>query len=145
MRGDATLFTRRDEVEAEWRVITPIEEAWAKLPMPEFPDYAAGSEGPTSWHELLKISGNLVLDSHSRNGRSATASSVPVMLRNMMFPVIKRHSFRQFKSTLTAAQLRHSRPIVFLECRAGNDEVKNFAGMNHMLRNLRLIESSFGT
>jgi glucose-6-phosphate 1-dehydrogenase len=29
MRGDATLFTRRDEVEAEWRIITPIEEAWA--------------------------------------------------------------------------------------------------------------------
>ena len=31
MRGDATLFTRRDEVEAEWRIITPIIEAWAQL------------------------------------------------------------------------------------------------------------------
>jgi glucose-6-phosphate 1-dehydrogenase len=30
MRGDATLFTRRDEVEAEWRIITPIEEAWPR-------------------------------------------------------------------------------------------------------------------
>ena len=58
MRGDATLFTRRDEVEAEWRIITPIEEAWANLPAPVFPNYAAGSEGPTSWQELLKISGN---------------------------------------------------------------------------------------
>jgi glucose-6-phosphate 1-dehydrogenase len=57
MRGDATLFTRRDEVEAEWRIITPIEEAWARLPVPAFPNYAAGSEGPTSWHELLKIPG----------------------------------------------------------------------------------------
>jgi glucose-6-phosphate 1-dehydrogenase len=28
MQGDATLFTRRDEVESEWRIITPIEEAW---------------------------------------------------------------------------------------------------------------------
>jgi len=55
MRGDATLFTRRDEVEAEWRIITPIEEAWARLPPPDFPNYAAGSEGPASWHELLKI------------------------------------------------------------------------------------------
>jgi glucose-6-phosphate 1-dehydrogenase len=55
MRGDATLFTRRDEVEAEWRIITPIEEAWAHLPVTAFPNYAAGSEGPTSWHELLKI------------------------------------------------------------------------------------------
>jgi glucose-6-phosphate 1-dehydrogenase len=58
MRGDATLFTRRDEVEAEWRIITPIEEAWAHLPLPDFPNYAAGSEGPTSWHELLTIRGN---------------------------------------------------------------------------------------
>jgi glucose-6-phosphate 1-dehydrogenase len=53
MRGDATLFTRRDEVEAEWRIITPIEEAWEHLPVPHFPNYAAGSEGPDSWHELL--------------------------------------------------------------------------------------------
>jgi glucose-6-phosphate 1-dehydrogenase len=59
MRGDATLFTRRDEVEAEWRIITPIEEAWAHLPAPDFPNYAAGSEGPTSWHELLEIRDNI--------------------------------------------------------------------------------------
>ena len=58
MRGDATLFTRRDEVEAEWRIITPIEQAWAHLPAPDFPNYAAGSEGPTSWRELLAISGD---------------------------------------------------------------------------------------
>ena len=59
MRGDATLFTRRDEVAAEWRIITPIEEAWAHLPVPAFPDYAAGSEGPSSWDELLKIRGKI--------------------------------------------------------------------------------------
>jgi glucose-6-phosphate 1-dehydrogenase len=59
MRGDATLFTRRDEVEAEWRIITPIEEAWTHLPVPAFPNYVAGSEGPTSWHDLLKIRGEI--------------------------------------------------------------------------------------
>ena len=59
MRGDATLFTRRDEVEAEWRIITPIEEAWAHLPPPDFPNYAAGSQGPTSWHELREIPGKV--------------------------------------------------------------------------------------
>src|ERR1700693_5664101 len=58
MRGDASLFTRRDEVEAEWRIITPIEEAWAQLPAPDFPNYAVGSEGPPSWHGLLKIRAN---------------------------------------------------------------------------------------
>ena len=46
MLGDPTLFTSRDEVEAEWRIITPIEEAWAQLPAPKFPNYAAGSDGP---------------------------------------------------------------------------------------------------
>jgi len=54
MRGDATLFTRRDEVEAEWRIITPIEEAWAQLPPPQFPNYPAGSEGPESANQLIK-------------------------------------------------------------------------------------------
>jgi glucose-6-phosphate 1-dehydrogenase len=58
MRGDATLFTRRDEVEAEWRIITPIEEAWTQLQAPEFPNYAAGGE-PTLWHELLGIDGSI--------------------------------------------------------------------------------------
>jgi len=55
MRGDATLFTRRDEVEAEWRIITPIEEAWAQLPKPQFPNYAAGSEGPDAANALIRF------------------------------------------------------------------------------------------
>ena len=54
MRGDATLFTRRDEVEAEWSIITPIEEAWAKLPAPAFPNYAAGSDGPVEAASLMR-------------------------------------------------------------------------------------------
>jgi glucose-6-phosphate 1-dehydrogenase len=53
MRGDATLFTRRDEVEAEWKLITPIEEAWAQLPAPKFPNYAAGSNGPDAAEMLV--------------------------------------------------------------------------------------------
>ena len=52
MRGDATLFTRGDEVEAEWRIITPIEEAWAQLPRPRFPNYAAGTNGPAEANNL---------------------------------------------------------------------------------------------
>jgi glucose-6-phosphate 1-dehydrogenase len=58
MRGDATLFTRRDEVEAQWRLITPIEEAWANLKPPDFPNYPAGSEGPTAADELLGRNGH---------------------------------------------------------------------------------------
>jgi len=58
MRGDATLFTRRDEVEAQWRLITPIEKAWAELPRPAFPNYAAGSEGPQEANQLLEKNGH---------------------------------------------------------------------------------------
>ena len=58
MRGDATLFTRRDEVESEWKIITPIEEAWAQLPPPSFPNYASGSEGPNEAVDLLSRSGH---------------------------------------------------------------------------------------
>ena len=53
MRGDATLFTRRDGIEAQWNIITPIEEAWARQETPALPNYAAGSEGPTAADALL--------------------------------------------------------------------------------------------
>lgn len=58
MQGDATLFIRRDEVEAQWKLITPIEEAWAKQNPPEFPNYAAGSEGPAAADGLLACNGH---------------------------------------------------------------------------------------
>jgi glucose-6-phosphate 1-dehydrogenase len=56
MHGDPTRFTRRDEVEAEWRIITPIEEAWAKLPAPA--SYAAGSDGPAEANALVGSGGH---------------------------------------------------------------------------------------
>ncbi len=34
MRGDATLFTRNDEVEAQWRICDPIVKAWARAARP---------------------------------------------------------------------------------------------------------------
>ena len=57
MLGDQTRFTRRDEVDAEWRIITPIEEAWAQLPSPAVIHYAAGSDGPQEADGLLESSG----------------------------------------------------------------------------------------
>ena len=58
MQGDPTLFTRRDEVEAQWRLITPILEAWSAGTVPVFPNYAAGSQGPQSADELLAHRGH---------------------------------------------------------------------------------------
>src|SRR6202453_1202470 len=46
MRGDATLFTRNDEVEAQWRICDPIVTAWAQKPGPPVATYEAGSQGP---------------------------------------------------------------------------------------------------
>jgi glucose-6-phosphate 1-dehydrogenase len=54
MQGDATLFTRKDEVEAEWTLITPIEETWQRMGPPKFPNYAAGSDGPAASDEMVE-------------------------------------------------------------------------------------------
>ena len=53
MRGDATLFTRDDEVEAQWRIVDPILEAWSSSPGP-IPHYPAGSAGPEEANALLE-------------------------------------------------------------------------------------------
>jgi glucose-6-phosphate 1-dehydrogenase len=52
MRGDATLFTRSDEVEGQWRVCDPILQAWGELPEP-LPQYAAGTQGPFEARRIL--------------------------------------------------------------------------------------------
>ena len=57
MRGDATLFTRNDEVEAQWRICDPIVKYWrgAKTAGP-LPQYPAGSQGPAEAERLLRDS-----------------------------------------------------------------------------------------
>ena len=63
VRGNQTLFMRRDEVEAAWRWVEPILQYWGgseELPR----TYTAGTWGPTasvaliekdrrSWHEEM--------------------------------------------------------------------------------------------
>jgi glucose-6-phosphate 1-dehydrogenase len=53
MRGDATLFTRNDEVEAQWRIIDPVVSAWSKSG-DGLAYYAAGSQGPAEADKLLE-------------------------------------------------------------------------------------------
>ena len=64
VRGNATLFMRRDEVEAAWEWADKLLQAWADRPEPPRP-YAAGSWGPTAaialierdgrtWHEEIR-------------------------------------------------------------------------------------------
>ena len=52
MRGDATLFTRNDEVEAQWNICDPIVQTWEGTPGP-LPQYPAGSQGPAEADSLL--------------------------------------------------------------------------------------------
>ncbi len=55
--GDASLFTRADEVEAAWGVVTPIVDAWLDQPAPGFPDYEAGTWGPAAADALVARDG----------------------------------------------------------------------------------------
>jgi glucose-6-phosphate 1-dehydrogenase len=54
MRGDATLFTRNDEIEALWGIVDPILAAWREDTSSEIPQYLAGSAGPSEADALLE-------------------------------------------------------------------------------------------
>ncbi|HEU4571096.1 MAG TPA: glucose-6-phosphate dehydrogenase, partial [Candidatus Limnocylindrales bacterium] len=55
--GDASLFTRADEVEEAWGIVTPILDAWADQPPPPFPNYPAGTWGPPESDALMARDG----------------------------------------------------------------------------------------
>jgi glucose-6-phosphate 1-dehydrogenase len=54
MRGDATLFTRNDEIEALWGIIDPILTAWSEDTSSPIPQYPSGSAGPEEANRLLQ-------------------------------------------------------------------------------------------
>jgi glucose-6-phosphate 1-dehydrogenase len=55
MLGDATLFTRRDEIEQAWEIVEPVLEYWSGGGRPGA--YAQGAWGPPSSDELLRRDG----------------------------------------------------------------------------------------
>lgn len=58
MLGDQTLFTRGDEVEASWRVLTPVLEVWDAPADPKAIHlYEAGTWGPVESEILLNRDG----------------------------------------------------------------------------------------
>lgn len=56
--GDATLFIRSDEVEESWALFTPILEYWQERSPLDFPNYAAGTWGPSDADVLLAQQGH---------------------------------------------------------------------------------------
>jgi glucose-6-phosphate 1-dehydrogenase len=57
MAGDATLFMRRDAVEASWSWVTGILDAWQKTGARWLPEYAAGSWGPVEADRMIQRDG----------------------------------------------------------------------------------------
>jgi glucose-6-phosphate 1-dehydrogenase len=55
MTGDSTLFTRKDEVEAAWTLVSSILRGWQRARGP-VPTYAAGSWGPEEADSLMQQS-----------------------------------------------------------------------------------------
>ncbi len=56
VRGNPTLFMRRDEVEAAWAWVEPIHERWSRPEHAPRP-YPAGTSGPSAATTLLERDG----------------------------------------------------------------------------------------
>jgi glucose-6-phosphate 1-dehydrogenase len=58
LNGDATLFTRSDEIEAAWRIIDPVIKGWQDSPeLSPLVTYEQGSWGPGAADEFLAADG----------------------------------------------------------------------------------------
>jgi glucose-6-phosphate 1-dehydrogenase len=58
MEGDSTLFMRADQVEAAWEILMPIINSWETNPSVNFPNYAAGMQGPEDAEALIAKDGH---------------------------------------------------------------------------------------
>ena len=57
MLGDSTLFIRKDEVETAWGIAGAIKDGWDDDGPPDFPNYEAGTWGPSLADALLEREG----------------------------------------------------------------------------------------
>jgi glucose-6-phosphate 1-dehydrogenase len=57
MLGDHTLFTRKDEVEAAWALLTPVLQAWDRMGGDGIGIYEAGTWGPPAADDLMETDG----------------------------------------------------------------------------------------
>ncbi|MBC7878138.1 MAG: glucose-6-phosphate dehydrogenase (NADP(+)), partial [Anaerolineales bacterium] len=70
LQGDASLFTRADEVETAWSLIDPILQTWETHQTPPLAVYKPGSWGPPEGNDLL-----------ARNGRRWLNEETSMMLK----------------------------------------------------------------
>ena len=57
--GDATLFIRRDEVEAAWNIVDSIRAEWGSKPLSNREFYAAGTWGPGASDDMLALDNHI--------------------------------------------------------------------------------------
>lgn len=57
IQGDPSLFIGQDEVEAAWRFIDPILQAWRENDASPLPAYSAGSDGPDEADAFIRADG----------------------------------------------------------------------------------------
>ena len=55
--GDATLFTRSDEVAEAWRLTQGIMDAWQEQNLHNLPIYEAGTQGPHGADDFIRSDG----------------------------------------------------------------------------------------
>jgi glucose-6-phosphate 1-dehydrogenase len=67
MEGDASLFMRDDQVEAAWKIITPILESWQVKTPTDFPNYTPGSWGPELSEALIAKDGHTWINQSMHN------------------------------------------------------------------------------
>ncbi|MCA1757420.1 MAG: glucose-6-phosphate dehydrogenase [Bacteroidales bacterium] len=54
MKGDSTLFSRADAVEAAWKFVAPVQKVWSSDPEQKIYGYPAGTWGPEIAHKLIE-------------------------------------------------------------------------------------------
>jgi glucose-6-phosphate 1-dehydrogenase len=86
LNGDPTLFSRTDFVEASWRIMQPVLDAWAATPATEFPNYDSGTWGPRAATALLERDGRQWHECLSREvlSRSEFFADAPAVLLNTL-------------------------------------------------------------
>ncbi len=71
MQGDSTLFMRADQVESAWDILMPVINAWETNPSVNFPNYAAGMQGPEDAEALIAKDGhNWIVMPHEKNEKA---------------------------------------------------------------------------
>jgi len=86
LNGDPTLFSRTDFVEASWRIMQPVLDAWSGSPATDFPNYRSGTWGPRAATSLLERDGRGWHECLSREvlARSAFFAAAPTVLLNTL-------------------------------------------------------------